>query len=73
MTNKFVTRVLQAQTDDGDAALSALGAGGGGGQLSSHDLSDCISGRKWPRLMRLAIALGFASSFWIVLLAKLYV
>ncbi|MDP2129415.1 MAG: hypothetical protein U0975_16510 [Erythrobacter sp.] len=73
MTSKFATHILKVQPNTGDAPLYASGAIGIGGQLSARELPDALAGRKWPRLMRLTIAIGFASSLWIVLLARLYV
>lgn len=72
MTKDIMQRVLQARTDDGDALIYAQGATGFGGQVSAQGLQDSLAGRKWPRWLRLAIALGFASSVWILLLARLY-
>ena len=73
MTSKFVTRVLRDQPETAEVPLYASGAIGIGGQSSARELPDALTGRKWPRLIRLTIALGFASILWLALLAKLYV
>ena len=69
----ILNQTLKVQPNSGDASLYASGAVGVGGHSPARELPDAVTGRKWPRLIRLTIALGFASILWIVLLARLYV